>query len=872
MNSTALVIGIDDYAFGALTSAVNDALAFAETLLELDLVEPVNLMLLLAPREDRVEEIEDALVKLELEGGYQQATRDNIGDALDKIRAAAHDRLYFFYAGHGLLGYTDAGHTMTESVLLPSDVKDPSTGGHLMISVERMLKALEAYGPRQQYYFFDACRNLNPTFLANLPSLSFSGSPKPGPARSQQQLFAVSTQGEALARRAGHGMMTRHLLDGLRGRGRALTFWEDGAGDESYVVTMRSLHHHVRDELLQELAGVAGWKLKYALPELRGSGPEAEPLRRLDPDSVDPVPLSLEVSPPEAENHLEVKVTFRRFPVPGASWPPLSFEDSVELPPMSYRVSAASSKGRVSPEFIQRDLRIDAQRRASFTVPPPGGSRPTSSYRFHRYFLGGPGSFDGEYRALLQDLQEGEDTEAAPPKDVPRAGHPIIEMQQGPLAATAQELVSAGEATLRVEALEQETAIEVELLQDPGTTHKAFGALDTDLHPGPYEIRFRIGPRVFNAARLELEPGDRVTVRATAEASAVLSGERVRFAEDAGAITLPDSYPYLAADGSVERLGAMQGALASTIDPLLAAELSVDGIPRSHHSVLMVLVVFEGEEWPALPALAARAACWTSTHGGASRSPVALSALGREPLDRVLLGVAEPPSASFATSLSIPGFTTVHTATSSVYSFITVVTLIVRPDGDLELSHNLLPDPANSSLLEELGWTGSSYPRIVRELQLGQLLFRSNELLEPAAFVQNDTLLRLFRAELFDPVLSAMCAHAVLSRWQATGEMPRIGDTLRQQLLDIQHQHHRLPADSAVLRALFHRRHPQDDELERHGVPLLIHSARAMMAHYTRHGIPPGPLAGYLDLGRPGDPWLASWDTDRPRFPPRSEQ
>ena len=90
MKSAALIIGVDEIADRPLTSAVNDAMAFREALLELDMVAENQVTLLTTPARHPT---------------ARDATRRNIKTEIDRFYRSGeqYDRLFFFFAGHGLL-------------------------------------------------------------------------------------------------------------------------------------------------------------------------------------------------------------------------------------------------------------------------------------------------------------------------------------------------------------------------------------------------------------------------------------------------------------------------------------------------------------------------------------------------------------------------------------------------------------------------------------------------------------------------------------------------------------------------------------------------------------------------------------------------
>lgn len=128
MKTAALVIGIDDYKGRPLTSAVNDAMAFRSALLEHALVPEADIRLLTSPV------ISKALA----------ATSENLRDSLYTYYAngAGLDRFYFYFAGHGLLAYSNSANTRTRTALLPCDVEDLDKDGSLLLDFTELMDVL----------------------------------------------------------------------------------------------------------------------------------------------------------------------------------------------------------------------------------------------------------------------------------------------------------------------------------------------------------------------------------------------------------------------------------------------------------------------------------------------------------------------------------------------------------------------------------------------------------------------------------------------------------------------------------------------------------------------------------------------------------
>src|SRR5687767_12810174 len=114
----AIVIGIDQYwrPDACLKGAVNDALKFSTWVIERAHVPEENVFLLLGPAADRSVPAKSA-----------RPTRRGMIDVIDKLAAESRlkgERLFFYYAGHGLSNRRDRGE---EQALLPEDFSDRDT-------------------------------------------------------------------------------------------------------------------------------------------------------------------------------------------------------------------------------------------------------------------------------------------------------------------------------------------------------------------------------------------------------------------------------------------------------------------------------------------------------------------------------------------------------------------------------------------------------------------------------------------------------------------------------------------------------------------------------------------------------------------------
>jgi hypothetical protein len=243
----AVVIGVDKYwsEQASLQGAVNDALEMRTWLLDPDggNVPEKQLLLLLSPRED---------VKPDV--AFIEATKDNINLAINDLMLLSKgegERLYFFFAGHGL---TARVSNRDENALVTTGFNAVNTDHS--IALRSLWEFFETTQFRDQFFFVDACRNVPPweTHEFEIGRWTLPRSRDPGtPPVQQFILYATSPGLRAVEVRdepgAEHGAFTRALLDGLGGAGSAKAWsWER----EYYEVRWDRLVDYVRKRVEAE--------------------------------------------------------------------------------------------------------------------------------------------------------------------------------------------------------------------------------------------------------------------------------------------------------------------------------------------------------------------------------------------------------------------------------------------------------------------------------------------------------------------------------------------------------------------------------------------------------------------------------------------
>lgn len=301
MPSHALIIGIDDYppASGQepLKSAAKDARRMAAWLRKHGWAQHISL--LCAPPVSEQSE--------------RPATRADIRDALLELKVAGQqagpdDRLYLFYAGHGI-GY------FNDQLLLPQDTK-AGAYGESAIPWRDLEPWLRTTGFRTQLCFLDTCRHEH----KNLFNISVSArlpfdQPKPVPADVAQYVLYATGHGELAFERDDAGVFTQVLIEGLEGAARASVDYDAGERVVHFEALRAYLEREVPKRTNQRQRCVAGGQIP-SNPIVARLGPAGHGELRVD------------IGPPDAVSSSTVEI-FRHnppTPVEKRSGPPFRFD------------------------------------------------------------------------------------------------------------------------------------------------------------------------------------------------------------------------------------------------------------------------------------------------------------------------------------------------------------------------------------------------------------------------------------------------------------------------------------------------------------------------------------------------------------------
>jgi hypothetical protein len=802
METAAVIVGIDDYANCPLSSAVNDALAFRQFLFDFDLVSVQNLKLLTSPGDPRSRPTKQALA-------------DTLYEFYD--RGDSYDRFYFFYAGHGLLAYADATRSRVRNTLVPVDVQDLGHHGNLLLDLDELRERLLYNGPAEQFFFVDACRNLDYQAYPDVGGLGWAGGRPLGPVRKQATLFAVSPLGKAEGVRGGQGRMTTRLLEALRSN---LTAVEYDTEHDGWGLTIQSVAQYVRGAIEQELASEPLYKRRYMLPQLDAPDPQPGALRTVKP--VDSPTLVVHIAPEEAAANTQVVISLRGQRLDPDCLPPHRNHDAIPLTPQIHLLQATSSVGTPDPARKMVDLR--REREVRITVTPPG--------------------VPGRDRA----------------EPGPSVSRPQVEV--APFGVGA--LVGQPVGQLVAKALEPEVAIEIRALEPPYGTVIGSREVIAPVSSGPYRVQFRLGTRVFNETSVYVQSGETTTVTPQADVSPL-----VREALNLGRSTPKSVVPS-------ESIGEMQAGILQTMLPILGVKpfdlenklfRAFDGLvqPRDPNTMglrtLSLVLAVDGDQWPVSPRQVLESVHCSSMQqslNGDIRTIVPrLDFLSRPSLsgsqatggsfglERVALVVMEAPPNPFSIDFSSPYVGNFRLMSAAIPNRATVVTLTLTPDGDIEITQNLLRFPERDDLYREELRPHVSYGRMLRQLQLGQQLFASGELIPSLRHVEGGV--ELLYAKWTDPVLSCM-AYLDLKRDTAERVSERAW-ILQETARNLKRFFGELPDSRVIYAEEFPEQRGEvlAELIADNSVPLLAENARRLARFAEEHGVAALPI---VDIAR----------------------
>lgn len=361
MSRWAVVVGINAYDLpgASLQGAVSDAARTCRWLLDPagGNVPPPQLLLGLHPTAATPTVDADCAQAFAQLRPLPCANKDQIVDLFHRVvqkSGGEGERLYVYYSGHGLQYEPTPGRFESAIVAPDCDALHPDRS----ITVTSILEYFEATGFLDQFFIFDACRNVpwKGRFEAGRISV---GPPCDPPAAAPQQFVCLATSKGSIAaelRATGQegGAFTEALLRGLAGDGTAKSF-DLAAG--RFVVRWNRLFEFVCRDVQSRRQTLPDGEQLVQVPRDEGSKRGAN--RTADPElwSVDvatasfpPVELKLRIEPGTAAAACSLVVDDLSDPLGRSELePPATGTVSLQLPPRLYRVLPSSRSPSLRP-------------------------------------------------------------------------------------------------------------------------------------------------------------------------------------------------------------------------------------------------------------------------------------------------------------------------------------------------------------------------------------------------------------------------------------------------------------------------------------------------------------------------------------------
>ncbi|HET7015698.1 MAG TPA: caspase family protein [Streptosporangiaceae bacterium] len=726
MNAVAIIVGINAYPDQPLTSAVSDALAFRNALIDLGLANQDSITLLTAPAA----------------ADSKLATRDAITAALREpyLHGDDIDRMYVFFSGHGMLVQSNASHSASATAFLPADVRDPMSEPWKLLNLDDLLRSFRTAGPREQFFFIDACRNLRyDQYPPELGPIGLAGRTQPPVGgRAQSVLYAVSPGGQALGNLGGLGVMTSHLVQALHGTGEALDFDDER---DSYVITAQSLYAYVAARIKEQIAGLAQWQQEYMLPDQQYNGPPLRPLRLV----TDPGPgrLTLTVDPPGDAEYVNVTVLQRGARLEEPRWPPSPFGTPVEIPRQRIRLSAGSHYGAtgVDPELVD-------------------GRTMTTALIRHKYY--GPLGPGPKLPA-----------EPVPTPPEPNPGPADVTYSESSPVTTRgtynYNAFSRPASWLEAVVAEPWATVEINGLDPPYLSETAQARSDDPaqvaMPPGSYRVRFRVGSEQFSETIAELEDGRVTTVRATAFASPLVASVTGQ-TEHQAAIELSEHFGPVQANPALALATLIALGRAHDSQAMFQFAEPIPSLPAPNpDSWLSLAVAVDGSAWERPAAqVAAELQAEVTTPRAYHPNPIQLTPMGRSAgLNQIVGGAALAPLPNCTLAVRSAQIGEIELPVAASRRMVTAIGIVVRADGGLDVAQVLTPLHLDEVTVAEHA----------RRLLLGQWLHQGGELISYAQASPRSQLGGILTGDAVDPVLSPMAYHA-LSRILAAGESDQL--------------------------------------------------------------------------------------------------
>jgi Caspase domain len=245
MADWALAIGVSKYlAAPSLSACINDVVEFRKWLIspKEGNVPETNIILSLSPTNPS--DVPNGLQ-------YGDARSDDMIIAIDELirrSGGQGERLFFYYSGHGL---SNEENFIEEDAMIGSDCSAQFPDKAL--SLQSVTNYLATFQFKQQFFFFDACRDIPFPFKYRIRYW-----PRPQQRDYklppvQQFVFLGTSPGRrsCIAPGQPNSVFTQILLQGLKGEGSAKVW--DPRGRGRYLVRIDSLLKYVSMKVYEEM-------------------------------------------------------------------------------------------------------------------------------------------------------------------------------------------------------------------------------------------------------------------------------------------------------------------------------------------------------------------------------------------------------------------------------------------------------------------------------------------------------------------------------------------------------------------------------------------------------------------------------------------
>ena len=749
MRAHAIVIGIDNYSKPEwrLTGAVRDAVAFARWAVTVGGVDPKDLTLLLSPLPDgpplaellKADQGAPDLFAQRAEASFEYLSKTIY--AYQKGAGKDADRLWFYYAGHGLAppaGAPDAGPLM-----VPADIQDIGYYIDMQaqpIGLETFRGRMEDTEPKEQFFFVDACRDVIPVEGNKVLSTQLLWDVRKieDENLATQNVFLATTAGKRAKELRGHGLFSRALLPALRGLGPQLSdpLEEPPAGQRSYSrLLFNDVVEFVTDRVKeaiqeiskkppQELSGVeaAEQQIPYARANrIKGNIVIAE----FPSDALPTVKIAAILDPAAARGF--ARIEFRTFDKAVRGWittsnpkpvgPPLPEVTEFELPGGTHHLRITANGF----EEDKRDILVYEEKRFPIELRPlPPLPQPR---------------FDERVRFL---------PELAPP--LPSGGGPhgpgsIEDTESIVTSTTATIIVRCDDRLARVAVAD---ARGKELKRDYGEV------TISGLVPGPYyvsaetssadrvkqTIYAEAGPPVEIALNIAAPVGSALG-RILIERNILFDGNYSEPSENFGPVAN-------AKLGSILAYSAWAARWPESAGFHRLRDLGVDPLPslKSSGSALQVLIGDIAETGAPFARdcqvqleVASNSAPLSSDVTGSNRSiPISLSPFPGFPI--AYQGSALLSPGPIRARVEMPGFAPASFALALLPRFITVLVISREEDGNIDVQQYL--NPIDPTVPVAPGFTAP----MVDDVRLVELAWRALQGLDPLDAIEHNGLLQ----------------------------------------------------------------------------------------------------------------------------------